>query len=955
MPRSSSLLNIPSSLLASSSSSPSELLGAASGLFETAPSRLLNQGEFNPNNYRNQGFVWGNLAPALTLFRQIDIPEIEGAPGFSLGSGLLSLGLNDLVATPPPEQGAQIFFYYDFNGDGAGEIKEIPLPGGPGFGNPVNKYIWSSEYQENPDGTIDYYAGTASMRTDTKGVVSVAATLAYSTGYNYGPLGQGDSTFLFQLLLEGSAIIPGFPSLLTGQGGQIWKYSIPTTAPGQADLDNISEGTWELEFDVLKELGPGYTGVRSIGNFDESPSNYTDPDDLYAATSVNLIYDGLAAGNGNSKLLHRDGDTGEWVVVRGGPSSDPFNKSIRTIEKITLTIDGSDETVLLVGTENAQGGQLWIKRATDDPESGWFKIGDLGSYATSVGDIQVTKDGNIYFGSWSQVGIFKLSKTPSFDSGDIGVGNNIVNVADRANPIFRTAQSGFPFSNTDNGIMKLVEYGDYLWITTVNYTGGALVARIKLSDLASVDPSSPSNWEVITTNGFRRLDPNGDRLDPNGDGTTFLSDEGQGGSRSETYGWQAEVVKENGQDVLYISGLSDVARLYRISNNGDTFEEVIESVDLVAGDNRQPAQNQNFGKQFDAYGLRQFQVADGGSAGEGLIIGTAEDFSTGGGLGYLLDPQSIFLITPLTSPWSRLIRGADRDDIIVGNKQNNQIFTYAGEDVVLGLAGNDKIFSGLGEDIVAGGMGRDWIYGGDDGDLIYGDQIFGEGLNALLPLLFPGGVGAGLTGDVAGKIQQLKDILIQENNSFNTGIDNSDIIYADAGNDVVFGGDDNDTLYGGEGNDIINGEVGNDFLYGDQGDDLLIGGLGADRARGGLGVDKYSLNNDAGLNITLLSGLGGSGSTVPVIAGDQEVDVITFYKTDFEGVQTEYVLFFEQGFDKIEYQTGITLSPLASNNIAQLSFNGMMITLVAGVDGAGLGATTFQPGFIWNASDFVAF
>ncbi len=942
----SSFLSSASSLLASSSSSPSELLGASSGLFEASPSRLLNQGEFNPNNYRNQGFVWGNLAPATTLIRQIDIPEIEGAPGFSIGSGLLSLGLNDLVATPPPEQGAQIFFYYDFDGDGVGEITEIPLPGGPGFGNPVNKYIWSSEYQENPDGTIDYYAGTASMRVDTKGVVAIAATIAYSTGYNFGPLGNGDSTFLFQLLLEGSAIIPGFPTLLTGQGGQIWKYSIPTSAPGQADLANITEGTWQLEFDVLKELGPGYTGVRSIGNFDESPSNSADSDDLYAATSVNLIYDGLATGNGNSKLLHRDGDTGEWVVVRSGPSSDPFNKSIRTIEKITLTIDGSDEAVLLVGTENVQGGQLWIKRATDDPESGWFKLGDLGSYATSVGDIQVTKDGNIYFGSWSQVGIFKLSKTPSFASGDFGVGNNIISVADIANPIFKTNQSGFPSSNTDNGIMKLVEYGDYLWITTVNYTGGALVARIKLSDLASVNPASPSNWEVITTNGFSRLDPNGIN-------TPFLSDEGQGRA-DETYGWQAEVVKENGQDVLYISGFSDVARLYRISNNGDTFEEVIQSVDLVVGDNRQLAQNPNFGEQFDAYGLRQFQVADGGSAGEGLIIGTAEDFSTGGGLGYLLDPQSIFLITPLTSPWSRLIRGADRDDIIVGNKKNNQIFTYAGEDVVLGLAGNDKIFSGLGEDIVAGGMGRDWIYGGDDGDLIYGDQIFGDDLNALLPLLFPAGGGTGLTGDVATKIQEFKDILIQDNQSFNADIDNSDIVYADAGNDVVFGGDDDDTLYGGEGNDILNGEVGNDMLYGDQGDDLLIGGVGADRARGGLGVDKYSLNNDAGLNITLLAGLGGSGSTVPVIAGDQEVDVITFYEADFEAAQTEYILFFEQGFDKIQYQSGITLSPLAGN-AAQLSFNGLTINLVAGVDGAGLGATTFQPGFIWNESDFMAF
>lgn len=75
-----------------------------------------------------------------------------------------------------------------------------------------------------------------------------------------------------------------------------------------------------------------------------------------------------------------------------------------------------------------------------------------------------------------------------------------------------------------------------------------------------------------------------------------------------------------------------------------------------------------------------------------------------------------------------------------------------------------------------------------------------------------------------------------------------DQICGAAGDDLIRGGDERragedafgDHLFGGSGNDYLQGEGGRDFLYGGAGDDLLTGGSSDDYLLGGDGADDLS-------------------------------------------------------------------------------------------------------------------
>lgn len=75
-----------------------------------------------------------------------------------------------------------------------------------------------------------------------------------------------------------------------------------------------------------------------------------------------------------------------------------------------------------------------------------------------------------------------------------------------------------------------------------------------------------------------------------------------------------------------------------------------------------------------------------------------------------------------------------------------------------------------------------------------------------------------------------------------------DQICGAAGDDLIRGGDERragqdafgDHVFGGTGNDHLKGETGMDFLYGGAGDDLVTGGSGDDYVLGGDGADDLS-------------------------------------------------------------------------------------------------------------------
>lgn len=122
------------------------------------------------------------------------------------------------------------------------------------------------------------------------------------------------------------------------------------------------------------------------------------------------------------------------------------------------------------------------------------------------------------------------------------------------------------------------------------------------------------------------------------------------------------------------------------------------------------------------------------------------------------------------------VAAGNKDDIVIGNSEDNGFSGSDGNDSLYGGDGNDVLRGQGDNDLLDGGKGNDNLQGGDGDDVLVG----GEG---------------------------------------------DDILQGGAGNDLLIGGLGNDSLSGGDGDDIIIGGLGRDNLVGET---LLSGGLGAD-------------------------------------------------------------------------------------------------------------------------------
>ena len=145
------------------------------------------------------------------------------------------------------------------------------------------------------------------------------------------------------------------------------------------------------------------------------------------------------------------------------------------------------------------------------------------------------------------------------------------------------------------------------------------------------------------------------------------------------------------------------------------------------------------------------------------------------------------------------------------------------------------------------------------------------------------------------------------------GANNSDIVYAGAGNDTVYSGADTDTVYGGQGDDSIYGGEGHDSLHGGEGADTIYGGIDNDSIEGGSGND--SLYGEAG-NDTIHGGTGSdriyggagddaiyTGSGADTVDGGEGSDTVYLHDDD-NGQSNVLTDSGTSGIDKIILATG---------------------------------------------------
>jgi Ca2+-binding RTX toxin-like protein len=273
------------------------------------------------------------------------------------------------------------------------------------------------------------------------------------------------------------------------------------------------------------------------------------------------------------------------------------------------------------------------------------------------------------------------------------------------------------------------------------------------------------------------------------------------------------------------------------------------------------------------------------------------------------------------------LHGSTKNDTLTGNDVDNRIDGADGDDQIKGAGGNDLINSdngndrlegGVGNDTLLGGKGRDTLIGGEGDDSLDGDQeadtyessgaeseydIFNDtgttGVDTLIntgvtPLIlnsfnFLNGIDS-VVGAIVGNAN---------NNVFNFGAINSNVIVdGAAGNDTVYGSDQNDLLSGGEGDDTVFGGKGNDTLIGGDGLDTLDGGEGSDvyeasenqaendvfADTGAVGIDTLKNTGITPLVLNSFSATNGIDAIVGGIVGNANNNILDFSAITASGV-----------------------------------------------------------------------
>lgn len=242
----------------------------------------------------------------------------------------------------------------------------------------------------------------------------------------------------------------------------------------------------------------------------------------------------------------------------------------------------------------------------------------------------------------------------------------------------------------------------------------------------------------------------------------------------------------------------------------------------------------------------------------------------------------------------------ERNDIIIGNQNRDEIYSGSGDDRIFGGAGSDWLGGQNGDDFLSGDDGNDELLGEDGNDTLNGGAgndylrggsgadiyLFGRGagvdtiMNGDADLLWVNAdkvlLGAGIApidlslkrsnDDLVIKIKGTNDVLTIASYFVGSAKTSSAVEYIEFADgtgwtiaqvkqivliattgdddfvgydsdDQILGGVGNDRLRGMDGNDILSGGSGNDYLFGENGDDTLFGGIGNDGLSGGAGSD----------------------------------------------------------------------------------------------------------------------
>jgi len=147
----------------------------------------------------------------------------------------------------------------------------------------------------------------------------------------------------------------------------------------------------------------------------------------------------------------------------------------------------------------------------------------------------------------------------------------------------------------------------------------------------------------------------------------------------------------------------------------------------------------------------------------------------------------------------------------------------------------------------------------------------------------------------------------------NSADNGHNVINGDGFNNRIYAQYGNDTVRAGGGQDFIDGGGDNDVLYGETGNDTILGGLGRDTIWGGAGNDILTGGTGTFNPNDILT-----GATKVLTTPDRAVD--NFFFSFNEGVQSDTILGFERGIDKIRIDAKSDLVISYNNDSSIISY-----------------------------------
>ncbi|HUH42731.1 MAG TPA: hypothetical protein VLZ29_06425 [Sulfurimonas sp.] len=269
------------------------------------------------------------------------------------------------------------------------------------------------------------------------------------------------------------------------------------------------------------------------------------------------------------------------------------------------------------------------------------------------------------------------------------------------------------------------------------------------------------------------------------------------------------------------------------------------------------------------------------------------------------------------------IYGSAKDDVLIGDNNNNIIYGNKGNDVIKSTGGTNELYGGENDDTFIVGAGNDAIDGGTGIDTIdFGQFASTTGVDFSLQSNSIQNVGSVDFGTLSvTNVERIigtsyADILEGKDNQVDTILAGAgdDTVYATSGNDTYDGGAGSNTLnysnysgsitadlalekiiglstgtdkvlnfnhlIGSTGNDdikgnsadnILDGGAGNDIIDGVAGDNTLIAGAGVDRLIARAGNDTYD-GSGAGDDTVDYSNLSGAIDIILNSAGNATVN-----------------------------------------------------------------------------------